>query len=124
MFYCCKNQIPGRDHSLPSNTHSQAATQARLPGAFPTPSQLSTAQPALAAVRKLKHLVSSDFNLVNVWALRPLIPGNELREMLSLASGPSVGKWMEIQMDWMLSNPDANKDDLEKALKGMKIKCK
>lgn len=44
--------------------------------------------------------------------------------MLSLASGPSVGKWMEIQMDWMLSNPDANKDDLEKALKGMKIKCK
>jgi tRNA nucleotidyltransferase/poly(A) polymerase len=54
-----------------------------------------------------------NFNLYDVWNLKPLLDGNQLMNAIGLKRGPMVGKIMESQLHWQLQYPPSTANNME-----------
>eukprot|EP00560_Eucampia_antarctica_P009156 CAMPEP_0197827676 /NCGR_PEP_ID=MMETSP1437-20131217/4409_1 /TAXON_ID=49252 ORGANISM="Eucampia antarctica, Strain CCMP1452" /NCGR_SAMPLE_ID=MMETSP1437 /ASSEMBLY_ACC=CAM_ASM_001096 /LENGTH=450 /DNA_ID=CAMNT_0043428625 /DNA_START=264 /DNA_END=1616 /DNA_ORIENTATION=- len=59
-------------------------------------------------------------NLNECWKQRPLLDGRALIPLLEIPKGPSIGKYIQKQIEWMLLNPDGIKEDCGKHLQTLR----
>eukprot|EP01054_Gregarina_sp_Poly1_P005078 Gregarina_sp_Poly_1__5077@NODE_2691_length_1818_cov_25_964021_g1708_i0_p1_GENE_NODE_2691_length_1818_cov_25_964021_g1708_i0NODE_2691_length_1818_cov_25_964021_g1708_i0_p1_ORF_typecomplete_len594_score89_73PolyA_pol/PF01743_20/2_1e29PolyA_pol_RNAbd/PF12627_7/0_00024_NODE_2691_length_1818_cov_25_964021_g1708_i0541784 len=80
-------------------------------------------QAITAVIRTTKYTIKTDWDVYGIWALRPLLGGKEVKQLLpQIPEGPLFGQVMKFQIDWLCDNytgsgdMESKTDDLKNAL--------